>query len=66
MVLSPKTVKIFKIKNRKGYAAICKNNLTEGKTPFEAYERMRKAVKRSGDSLKELTAAETKKLLKSL
>ena len=45
-------VTIFKIKNRRGYAALCKNNLTEGNTPFQAFERMVKAVKRSGYLLK--------------
>ena len=39
-------VKIFKIKNRKGYAAICIDCLTEGKTVEEAYDRMNKAVRR--------------------
>ena len=41
------SVKIFKIKNRKGYAAICVDCLTEGKTQQEAYDRMIKAVRRS-------------------
>jgi len=39
-------IKIFKITNRKGYAAICLNNLTEGKTPQQAKERMVKALRR--------------------
>lgn len=38
--------KVFKIKNRKGFAAICANHLTEGKTPQQAKERMLKALKR--------------------
>ena len=41
----------FKIKNRKGYATICKNNLTEGNTPSQALERMNKALKRMGCTL---------------
>jgi len=41
-------VSIFKIKNRRGYAALCMNNLTEGRSPAQAFERMSKAVKRSG------------------
>ena len=45
-------VTIFKIKNRRGYAAVSLNNLTEGRTPVEAFERMVKAVKRSGFELK--------------
>jgi hypothetical protein len=40
-------VQIFKIKNRKGYAAICCEHLTEGKTPQEAAERMHKALRRT-------------------
>lgn len=41
-------VSIFKIQNRRGYAAICQSHLTEGKTPLQAFERMVKAVKRAG------------------
>ena len=44
-------VAIFKIKNRRGYAAVCLNNLTEGRTPVEAFNRMAKAVKRAGFAL---------------
>jgi hypothetical protein len=40
------SVKIFKIKNRRGYAALCAGRLTEGKTPEEARARMEKALKR--------------------
>ncbi|MDD5018825.1 MAG: hypothetical protein PHH75_07985 [Candidatus Omnitrophica bacterium] len=39
-------IKIFKIKNRKGYAAICCHHLTEGKTAAQAAERMEKALRR--------------------
>lgn len=39
-------VKVFKIKNRRGYAAICANHLTEGRNVRQAYERMVKAVRR--------------------
>ncbi len=39
-------IKIFKIKNRKGYAAICRDHLTEGRTSREAYDRMAKALRR--------------------
>ena len=38
---------IFKIKNRKGYAAVCCDHLTEGKSPQEAHERMCKALRRT-------------------
>jgi hypothetical protein len=40
-------VDIFKIKNRRGYAAVCWEHLTEGKSPEEAYERMTKAIRRT-------------------
>jgi len=40
-------VEIFKIKNRRGYAAVCFGHLTEGKTGQEAYERMAKALRRT-------------------
>jgi hypothetical protein len=46
--ISSGKLKIFKIENRRGYACICLNNLTEGKTPAEAYARMGKAQKRKG------------------
>ena len=39
---------IFKIKNRRGFAAICMSNLTEGTSPAQAFARMAKAVKRLG------------------
>jgi hypothetical protein len=44
-------VKVFKIKNRKGYAVICKDNLTEGATALQARARMNKALKRMGFTL---------------
>ena len=40
-------VQIFKIKNRRGYAAVCFEHLTEGKNSQEAYARMVKALRRS-------------------
>jgi len=46
MALSWKDVTVFKIRNRRGYAAICGKNLTEGDTAREAFRRMAKAVKR--------------------
>ena len=42
-------VEIFKIRNREGFAAICFEHLTEGKTPQEAYQRMVKALRRSSN-----------------
>ena len=41
-------VQKFKIKNRKGFAIICKDNLTEGRTLNQAIARMNKALKRMG------------------
>lgn len=38
----------FKIRNRKGYAAVCEGNLTEGVTEVEALRRMNVALKRMG------------------
>jgi hypothetical protein len=40
-------VQIFKIKNRRGYAAVCCEHLTEGASEQEAYDRMVKAVRRT-------------------
>ena len=44
--MTKRRAKIFKIKNRKGYAAICSNHLTEGRTPDQALARMEKALRR--------------------
>jgi hypothetical protein len=44
-------VKVFKIRNRKGYAVICRDNLTEGSTRKQAMDRMDKALKRTGLTL---------------
>lgn len=54
--ISQESVKIFKIVNRKGYAAICLNNLTEGSSPSQVYQRMIKAVKRKGYELPNITS----------
>ena len=40
-------VNIFRIKNRQGFAAVCFEHLTEGKTSQEAYDRMVKALRRT-------------------
>jgi len=40
-------ITVFRIKNRSGYAAICKDHLTEGKDKTEALNRMAKALKRT-------------------
>lgn len=44
--LSRSEVKIFKIRNRSGYAAIYQNNITEGRTLDQAFARMVKAARR--------------------
>jgi hypothetical protein len=41
------TVNIFKIRNRRGYAALCADNLTEGATREQAFARMVKAMRRT-------------------
>ena len=47
MKIGKRLVRIFKIKNRRGYAAICENCLTEGSSVNQAFDRMVKAIKRS-------------------
>ena len=39
-------IKVFKMKNRRGFAALCCDHLTERGTPIQARERMKKALKR--------------------
>lgn len=51
--LGLRDVVIFKIANRRGFAAIAKKNLTEGRTVAQAYSRLVKACKRSGYALPE-------------
>jgi hypothetical protein len=46
MKILGRQVKLFKIKNRKGYAAVCDNHLTEGRSTQQAVDRMEKALKR--------------------
>lgn len=48
MELKRSQVKIFKIRNRKGFAAIFNNNITEGRTADQAFARMVKAARRKG------------------
>ena len=40
-------ITVFKIKNRGGYAAVCKEHLTEGRSKVEAIARMVKALNRT-------------------
>ncbi|MCF7907698.1 MAG: hypothetical protein K9L86_02335 [Candidatus Omnitrophica bacterium] len=51
MKISVQKVRIFKMENRKGYAALCLNHLTEGRTLYQVYDRMLKALRRSGISI---------------
>ena len=45
--MAQKKITVFKIKNRSGYAALCDEHLTEGKSKEEAIDRMTKALKRT-------------------
>lgn len=49
--LSIREVTIFRIANRKGFAAIARNNLTEGRSAYQAYSRLVKACRRNGYEL---------------
>ncbi|MBN2301406.1 MAG: hypothetical protein JXN60_02690 [Lentisphaerae bacterium] len=51
-------VLFFKIANRKGYAAIIRNHLTEGRTVYQAYNRLVKACRRNGYELPVKTASQ--------
>lgn len=52
MQIGEKSVTIFKVKNRSGYAAICDDCLTEGATQEEAFDRMEKAIRRVANKAK--------------
>ncbi|MDD3374536.1 MAG: hypothetical protein PHY73_02295 [Candidatus Omnitrophica bacterium] len=52
MKIGKKTVKVFKMKNRRGYAALCCDHLTEGATQNQALGRMEKALLRTERKLK--------------
>ena len=45
-------ISVFKIKNRSGFAAICKEHLTEGRSKEQALARMEKALKRTAKKKK--------------
>ena len=62
MKIGTKTVTIFKMKNRKGYAALCDSCLTEGSTSSMAYARMVKAITRI--EKKKKTKKSSKKLMR--
>ena len=44
-------VRVFKIKNRRGFAGLCMDNLTEGSSKLQVLARMNKALRRSGYEL---------------
>jgi hypothetical protein len=50
--LSRREVKIFKVRNRRSYAAICLNNLCEGATPQQAVRRLYHPLRRMGYELR--------------
>ena len=52
MKINKAAIKTFKIKNRNGFAAVCANHLTEGKTRQQALDRMTKAVNRTSGKRK--------------
>ena len=49
--LSRRQVQVFKVKNRRSYAAICMNNLCEGSTPEQAVRRLYHPLRRMGYEL---------------
>jgi len=51
--MKKRNVTIFKIRNRRGYAAICLDNLTEGRTAEQAYRRLLYPLRRQGYELED-------------
>ena len=49
--LKKREVLVFKIANRRGYAVVARNNLTEGRSIPQTLARMAKALKRRGLAL---------------
>ena len=49
--ISAKQVKVFKIRNRRAYAAICMDNLCEGTTASQAIRRLYHPLRRMGYEL---------------
>lgn len=47
MKIRNRQVKVFRIKNRKGYAAVCSDHLAEGGTASQALDRLEKALRRT-------------------
>ena len=46
-------VTLIKLRNRRGYAAICLGNLTEGRTAVQAFQRLLHPLRRMGYALPE-------------
>ncbi len=49
--ISAAKVKVFKVRNRRSYAAICMDNLCEGSTPKQAVSRLYHPLRRMGYEL---------------
>ncbi len=49
--ISKSKIQVLKLRNRRGYAALCLNNLTEGTTPAQAVARMKNPLRRMGFEL---------------
>ena len=49
--ISVRQVKVFKVKNRRSYAAICMDNLCEGSSPKQAIRRLYHPLRRMGYEL---------------
>jgi hypothetical protein len=47
MKIEGKEARVFKIRNRSGYAMVCCDHLTEGRTVEQARDRMIKALRRT-------------------
>ncbi len=52
MAQTKKKVIVFRMMNRNGYAAICEQHVTEGKSEAEALARMEKALLRTAKKVK--------------
>jgi len=50
-VIKALKITIFKLKNRNGFAALCLNNLTEGRTAKQAFHRLNHPLRRLGYTL---------------
>ncbi len=49
--INAKQVKVFKVRNRRSYAAICLDNLCEGTSPKQAIARLYHPLRRMGYEL---------------